>query len=324
MSSGGPGRARAPALGGRHGAALSPGSGRTVARAAGSRCTGKDVGPESASRRECRSRRRELEPGARRGPTPRMRIAASAGPSDPSRAIFGDGVSGPGFLTAAAPVGRWPEELAVLHILLASACEGSLVFQRSAVAGGRFGKDECATTYPFAHSSHSRTSRSRADPQDSAAPHSSREERMCNAQSRARARGSRSPDPRSARPEAQARTPPGVPRDPWGRASTPPKPAHPPGSPRWRREIPDDATPGNRAAPLLRIQADTGGLARHSGSRAASQPTGTPPAYSHTRRPSCPHQRRRHAARRCATWRTGPDGRGRVLVYSPSSGASRR
>ena len=170
-----------------YGAALSPGSGRTVARAAGSRCTGKDVGPESASRRECRSRRRELEPGARRGPTPRMRIAASAGPSDPSRAIFGDGVSGPGFLTAAAaPAGGWPAGLAVLHILLAPVCGGSLVFQRSAVAGGRFGKDECATTYPFAHSSHSRTPRSRADPQDSAPPHSSREERMCNPQARTR------------------------------------------------------------------------------------------------------------------------------------------
>ena len=30
----------------------------------------KDVGPESASRRECRSRRLEVEPGARHGPTP--------------------------------------------------------------------------------------------------------------------------------------------------------------------------------------------------------------------------------------------------------------
>ena len=86
---------------------------------------------------------------------------------------------------AAAPVGGWPAGLAVLHILLAPTCGGSLVFQRSPVAGGRLGKDECATASPFAHSSPSRAPRSRADPQDSAPHHSLREERMCNSQARA-------------------------------------------------------------------------------------------------------------------------------------------
>ena len=85
---------------------------------------------------------------------------------------------------AAAPMGGWSEGLAVLHILLAPACGGSLVFQRSLVAEGRFGKDECAMASPFAHSSRSRAPGSRADPQDSAPPHSLREERMCNLQAR--------------------------------------------------------------------------------------------------------------------------------------------
>ena len=113
---------------------------------------------------------------------------------------------------AAVPVGGWPAGLAVLHILLASACGGSLIFQRSLVAGDRFDKDECATTYPFAHSSHSRTPRSRADPQDSAAPHSLSEERMCN---------------------PQARTRPGVPQGPLeASVAQNPKPARTPGGPR--------------------------------------------------------------------------------------------
>ena len=74
--------------------------------------------------------------------------------------------------------------LVVLHILLAPACEGSLVFQRFLAAEGWFDKDECATTYPFAHSSHSRALKPRADPQDSEPHHSLREERMCNPQAR--------------------------------------------------------------------------------------------------------------------------------------------
>jgi len=90
------------------------------------------------------------------------------------------GTTAPDEKTSLAPL------LAVLHILLAPACGGSLIFQRSLVAGDRFGKDECATTYPFAHSSHSRAPGSRADPQNSAPHHSLRKERMCNVQARAR------------------------------------------------------------------------------------------------------------------------------------------
>ena len=85
--------------------------------------------------------------------------------------------------------GRVAGGLAVLHILLEPVCGGSLVSQRSPVAEDRFDKDECATTYPFAHSSHSRALGFRADPQDSAPPHSLREERMCNTQTWAHARG---------------------------------------------------------------------------------------------------------------------------------------
>ena len=58
---------------------------------AGDRPLGRDgdVGPESASRRECRSRRLEVEPGARHGPTPppqyrRVAVRRKSAPRPPS------------------------------------------------------------------------------------------------------------------------------------------------------------------------------------------------------------------------------------------------
>jgi len=113
--------------------------------------------------------------------------------------------------------------LVVLHILLASACGGSLVFQRSLVAGGRFGKDECAMAYPFAHSFRSRAPGSRADSQDSALLRSLGEERMCNAHTRARVRGipdGTSPESRAAS-ESTGTSPGSRPRSTtWLRSST--------------------------------------------------------------------------------------------------------